>query len=150
MKTLTVVLIVIYALDILQSCSAHAEPTIQIGQPCTTLGMTTLSVIQMQGILECIPDGGGNLFWQPMGAGGARYDNSTSCSTAGMLRWNGSAIQYCNGTQWQTIGGGNGKLYWDGNWTGDTYWCDPGYHITTFHYDCGCSNNTTWFECQPN
>jgi len=42
---------------------------------------------------------------------------------------------------------GNGKLH------GDSivgFSCDPGYHLVRFTYDCGCSNNATWFECQSN
>lgn len=83
-------------------------------------------------------------------------DTSVTCNRgrAGTLRFNRTtnAFEGCNGSgTWQTFGGsGNGKLYWDGNWTGDHYWCDGGYHVVGFHYDCHCSNNATWFECQPN
>jgi hypothetical protein len=73
---------------------------------------------------------------------------------AGAISYNRSTntFQGCNGSSWQSIGGGGatGKLYWSGAWTGDNYWCDPGYHVVGFHYDCGCSNNATWFECQAN
>jgi len=136
---------------VLFACSARAQ---QIGLPCTTqptMVPTVKSIIPSEGVVECIPDANGNYFWQPMGAGIARYDSTNTCNTAGSLRWNGSALQYCDGTNWQAIGGsGNGKLHWDSNWTGDHYWCDSGYHIVLFHYDCGCSNNATWFECQAN
>ncbi|MBV8060976.1 MAG: hypothetical protein JO126_02710 [Alphaproteobacteria bacterium] len=41
-----------------------------------------------------------------------------------------------------------GILHWDNNWTGDNFWCDAGYHLVSFHYDCGCTNNADWYECQ--
>jgi hypothetical protein len=132
------------------ACPAYAQ---QVGQACTTVSTNTptqQSIIPTEGIIECIPDINGNYFWQPMGAGIARYDITVACNVAGALRWNGSAIQVCNGSGWQSIGSGNGKLYWDGSWRSDNYWCDAGFHIVMFHYDCGCSNNTTWFECQAN
>jgi hypothetical protein len=125
----------------------------QVGQACSTPTNNTptlQSVVPTEGIIECIPDINGNYFWQAMGAGVARYDSTGACNVAGSLRWNGSAIQFCNGSGWQSIGSSVGKLYWDGNWTGDHYWCDAGFHVVGFHYDCGCSNNATWFECQAN
>lgn len=136
------------------ACPAYAQ-TVQVGQACQgdpANLQTSRSVIASQGVVECIPDSAGNYSWQPMGAGIARYDATPACNIAGTVRWNGSAIQYCNGASWQSLGGagGAGKLYWDGNWTGDRYWCDPGYHIVAFHYDCGCSNNANWVQCQSN
>jgi hypothetical protein len=82
-------------------------------------------------------------------------DSQAACNAgrAGAIRFNSATLAFegCNGSTWKAIGeGGNGKLHWDGNWTGDHYWCDSGYHIVVFHYDCGCSNNATWFECQSN
>ena len=74
---------------------------------------------------------------------------------AGAIRFNTllATFEGCNGSSWQAIGGGNsavGKLYWDGDWSGDNYWCDAGYHVVGFHYNCGCGclDNATWFECQ--
>jgi hypothetical protein len=71
-------------------------PTQQIGQSCpATPGLETVrSYIQTQGAIECIPDQNGNYFWQPMGAGNARYDTTATCSVAGKLvehdaEWNG-------------------------------------------------------------
>ncbi len=82
-------------------------------------------------------------------------NSNAACNNtrAGSIRFNSStsAFEGCNGSSWQALGGGSvGKLYWDGNWTGDHYWCDSGYHVVGIHYDCGCSNNATWFECQAN
>jgi hypothetical protein len=86
-----------------------------------------------------------------MGAGIALYDATATCRIPGTIRWNGSAMQYCNGSSWASLGGvGNGALHWNGDWNGNAFWCDAGYHIVGFHYNCGCSNNTTWFECQAN
>ena len=60
---------------------------------------TKSSDIQAEGVIQCIPDSNGSYFWQAMGAV-ARYDATTKCTVAGILRWNGSSIQYCNGTTW--------------------------------------------------
>lgn len=35
-------------------------------------------------------------------------DVSTSCTTAGMIRWNGTVFQGCDGTAWTVLGGGGG------------------------------------------
>ncbi len=106
--------------------------------------------------MNCVPittDAAGDL----AASGFVQIGNTnTACnaSRAGAIRFNPSTATFegCNGTGWQALGGGStvGKLYWDGNWTGDHYWCDSGYHVVGFHYDCGCSNNATWFECQAN
>jgi hypothetical protein len=151
----TVICILFAAGLVLVSKLAFGQsPPVGIGLPCNPapeMTQTARSQDVRQGVLECIPDASGNYHWQAMGAGIVLYDVSSACSTPGMLRWNGSAIQYCNGSSWQSlVGAGNGKLYWDANWTGDNYWCDSGYHIVLFHYDCPCSNNATWFECQAN
>lgn len=131
--------------------AAHAQqitptpPNVQIGQTCLILGTTQLSYIQTEGVIECIPDSGGNLFWQPMGAGTARYDNSLSCSIAGMLRWNGQTIQYCDGAQWQSFGGSSQTLVVGGCLTAYAA-CPNGYHSTSYFepgtYNCcdRCSN----------
>jgi len=135
-------------------CPSHAQqPPQQIGQACpadVNNVRTVRSVIEGEGIIQCIPDANGNFYWQPMG-GIARYDSTPSCSIAGAIRWNGSAIQYCDGANWNglgTSGGVVGKLYWSGKWTQNVYWCDTGYHLVAFHYDCYCTNNADWFECQ--
>lgn len=82
-------------------------------------------------------------------------DSGAACSAAnkGAIRYDATAVLFegCDGSSWRSLGGGSvGKLYWDGNWAGNTYWCDPGYHVAFFHFDCGCSNNASWFECQAN
>ncbi len=126
--------------------TAHAQtvqppqtsPTVQIGQTCVNLGSTQLSYIQTQGVIECIPDTSGNLFWQPMGAGGTRYDNSAACTTAGMLRWNGNQIQYCDGSQWQNFGGVGQTLVVGGCLT--AYQDCPAGYIATSYFSPGTYN----------
>lgn len=39
------------------------------------------------------------------------------------------------------------RLHWDGNWTGNRFWCDAGAVLMSYHYDCGCSANATWYAC---
>ncbi len=128
-------------------CPAFGQ---QIGQACTgsTVNIATArSTIETQGILQCIPNSNGDFFWQPMGAGTVLYDNSATCSIAGELRWNGTKIQYCNGSNWANFGGGGlGNLHQSG---GESFYCDPGYNIVGFQFNCGCSNNAIFFECQP-
>lgn len=43
----------------------------------------------------------------------------------------------------------NGILGWDGVWTGNNFSCASGYTKIKYHYDCGCSNNATWYVCVP-
>lgn len=40
-----------------------------------------------------------------------------------------------------------GVLHWSGVWTGNQFWCDSGYQLVFYHYDCGCSNNASWYAC---
>jgi hypothetical protein len=126
---------------------AHAQ---QVGEACTgsAANITTVrSTIETEGVIQCIPNSQGQYFWQAMGAGVALYDNTASCTIAGMLRWNGSAIQYCNGSIWNNLGGGGlGNLHQSG---GESFYCDPGYTIVGFQFNCGCTNNAIFFECQP-
>ena len=99
-KTATAVL----ALSFVCQCTpAEANPV--IGQPCTMSDgiTTTMSGNQQEGVIQCIPDGNGNYAWQAEG-GVARYDGTGGCSVAGTLRWNGSAMQYCDGGNWQNFG----------------------------------------------
>jgi hypothetical protein len=128
------------------ACPAHAQ---QVGEACTgsTTNIATVrSTIETQGILQCIPNSNGDFFWQPMGAGTVLYDNSATCSIAGELRWNGTSIQYCDGSTWKSFGGGGlGNLHGGG----ESFYCDPGYNIVGFQFNCGCTNNAIWFECQP-
>jgi len=42
-----------------------------------------------------------------------------------------------------------GILRWTGTWTANGFSCDSGHALTLYHYDCGCSNNTTWYACVP-
>ncbi len=134
--------------------STLAKAQIIVGAACSPTVpasiITTKSQNLIEGAVQCIPNDAGQYYWQPLGAGIARYDTTASCTIAGTLRWNGSSIQYCDGANWQAFVSGNGKLHWDGNWTGNNYWCDTGFHIVAFHYDCGCSNSASWFECQTN
>jgi hypothetical protein len=124
-----------------------------VGEACTEQTgelANKQSAIAGQGALECIPNSQGQYYWQAEGGGIALYDVTPSCSIPGELRWNGSSIQYCDGANWDSFNSGVGKLYWNGNWDGDVYWCDAAYHVVMFHYDCGCANDATWFECQSN
>lgn len=116
--------------------SGSAESEGQAGMNCVPVSVDAQGDIITNGYIQ---------------AGGS----STPCSgaIAGAIRFNTTNKNFegCNGTSWQPIGGGSvGRLYWDGNWAGDHYWCDNGYHVVGIHYDCGCSNNATWFECQAN
>src|SRR5579863_4522652 len=127
-------------------CPANADV---IGDACPanpTQIQTTKSSIQTQGVMQCIPDSNGNYFWQPMGGGVVRYDNTAVCTVAGELRWNGTSIQYCDGSTWKSFGGGGlGNLHGGG----ESFYCDPGYNIVGFQFNCGCTNNAIWFECEP-
>jgi len=111
-------------------CVIHPALAAQkIGDVCTAAANTTptvRSIIPSEGAIECIPDSNGNYYWQPMGAGIARYDSTGACSIAGSVRWNGSAIQFCNGSGWQAIGGGGLTIIEGGC---QTYWsgCPAGY-----------------------
>lgn len=128
----------------------HAQAA-KIGETCSSQGETStlLSSDPQEGVIQCIEDKNSIRHWQAMGAGVALYDRTATCSHAGTIRWNGSAVQYCDGASWKSFtGSGNGALHWSGNWTANTFWCDDGYHIVGFHYNAGCSNNATWFECQ--
>ncbi|MFY9287905.1 MAG: hypothetical protein WAO98_05330 [Alphaproteobacteria bacterium] len=128
------------------ACSAHAQ---QIGEACPSDDKvkTAKSIIATQGVIECIPDEAGNYFWQPMGAGIARYDVSGVCSTAGSLRWNGSSIQFCNGIGWQSIGGGTTVVVGGCQFTFSE--CPVGYRATSYFspgtYNC-CDRcgNPSW------
>ncbi|MFY9288459.1 MAG: hypothetical protein WAO98_08145 [Alphaproteobacteria bacterium] len=131
---------------LLLACQAHAQ---QIGQSCPASDMvrTVKSVVATQGVIQCIPDEAGNYFWQPMGAGVARYDGSAICNTAGALRWNGSAIQFCDGTTWQSIGGGTTLVVGGCQFTFSD--CPVGYRVTSYFspgtYNC-CDRcgNPSW------
>lgn len=37
----------------------------------------------------------------------------------------------------------NGRLHG----TVNNFSCDPGYSLRSYHYDCRCSNNATWYAC---
>jgi hypothetical protein len=98
----------ILAFSFVSQCStaeAQATPHPVIGQSCPSgaLGTTQLSGNLQEGVIQCIPDGNGNYIWQAEG-GVARYDSTGGCSVAGTLRWNGSAMQYCDGGNWQNFG----------------------------------------------
>ncbi len=90
-------------------CASPASAAVAIGQPCTPPGgggmLTQGADDPKQGILACLLNANGGHFWQPTNAGNTLYDNSTTCSTAGQLRWNGSTVQFCNGSSWSNIGG---------------------------------------------
>lgn len=113
--------------------------------------VTRLSGDRTQGILQCIPNSEGVYSWQPMGAGGALYDSSSSCRTGGQLRWNGAEVQYCDGTGWKalaTASRGNGQLHSHGRGSYE-YWCDAGYHVVEFQGRDSGSELYYWYECQP-
>lgn len=48
------------------------------------------------------------------------------------------------------IPGVSGILTWSGVWTANQFSCAAGHRLASYHYDCGCSNNATWFACVPN
>ena len=115
------------------ACPANAQ---SIGQGCVNEAnslRTLKSVVPAEGVIECVPDSNGNYFWQAMGAGIARYDTTATCSIAGSLRWNGTSVQYCDGVNWQGLGGsGFPKSHGvisasvsggDENGTGIATWC---------------------------
>jgi len=85
-------------------------------------------------------------------SGYVQMGNSTApcdAAHAGSIRYNAASnrFQTCNGGgTWQALGGGLGNLHQSG---GQSFYCDPGYTITAFQFNCGCSNNAIWFECQP-
>jgi hypothetical protein len=130
------------------ACPVYADPipiTQQVGWPCTPRPelATERSYFPIQGAMECIPDENGNFYWQALGGGTARYDITSTCSVAGTLRWNGAAIQYCDGSNWQSLGGttlvvGGCQTYWSA--------CPAGYNATSYFspgtYNCcdRCSN----------
>jgi hypothetical protein len=124
-------------------------PSQQIGQACQASSnlVTVRSYVQTQGAIECIPDANGNFLWQPMGAGIARYDTTGACSVAGNVRWNGSNIQFCNGSSWQSLGGGP-TLVVGGCQTSFSS-CPAGYQATSYFspgtYNC-CDKcgNPSW------
>lgn len=72
--------------------------------------------------------------------GGVQLGNETTCSPgkAGTLRWNGSAVQSCNGSAWAAVGGGSPArvtLTADGptmTWAWSTAYvsCPSGYAVT--------------------
>lgn len=56
-------------------------------------------------------------------------------------------LVFADGTvQWTAAQPGNGPVR---NAGGNNFYCDGGYTLVSLHYDCGCTNNATWFECQP-
>ncbi|MFY9288168.1 MAG: hypothetical protein WAO98_06665 [Alphaproteobacteria bacterium] len=121
----------------------------QIGVVCPASEnvSTVKSLIPTEGIIQCIPDELGRYYWQPMGAGIARYDTTGLCTTEGSVRWNGSAIQFCDGTSWQSLGGGT-TLVVGGCQTSFSD-CPAGYRITSYFspgtYNC-CDRcgNPSW------
>ena len=140
----------VLAVALLSAVAVRPASAQQVGQGCTVSTdtiTTTRSAVLSQGVLECIPDGNGKSSWQAMGAGIARYDTSSSCTIAGGLRWNGSAVQYCNGSSWQSFGTSQ-TLVTGGcqtSWSG----CPSGYHATSYFspgtYNC-CDKcgNPSW------
>ena len=118
------------------SYSGASSGTGQAGMNCVPITTDAQGDVAASGFVQV---GSTNTVCNAAHAGAISFNHSTN------------SFQGCNGSGWQAIGGGStGKLYWDGRWTGDHYWCDTGYHVVGFHYDCGCSNNATWFECQAN
>ena len=128
-------------------CPANAQ---RIGQACSSdpdTVRTLKSIVPTEGVIECIPNSDGNYFWQPMGAGIARYDSTTACSVAGNVRWNGSSIQFCNGSSWQGVGGGKTTVVGGCQ----TYWstCPAGYVATSYlspgtYNCCDKCGNPAW------
>lgn len=69
------------------------------------------------------------------------------CGPNGLQAQDGSgALLSCKNGVWAYPGGGAGNLH---NAGGNNFYCDPGYYLVGFNYNCGCSNNANWFECQP-
>jgi hypothetical protein len=106
-------------------------------------------------------------------AGGAYISNIINADLtvgnggAGIVRMNGSAVYnvgdylhlgspyikldgglvFTDGSvQWTAAQRGNGPVR---NAGGNNFYCDGGYVLVGLHYECGCTNNATWFECQP-
>ncbi|MFY9286904.1 MAG: hypothetical protein WAO98_00210 [Alphaproteobacteria bacterium] len=138
--------IIVYGSLLLSCQTSHAQ---QIGQACPASDTvrTIKSDVASQGVIQCIIDDAGNYYWQPMGAGIARYDSSGVCSTAGSVRWNGSAIQFCDGISWQSIGGGTTLVIGGCQFTFSD--CPVGYRVTSYFspgtYNC-CDRcgNPSW------
>lgn len=57
---------------------------------------------------------------------------------------------WCQGNLWRQIMSPVGILRWDGNWTGNNFWCDQGYYIRWYHYEADSSNNAVWAACVKN
>ena len=98
-------------------------------------------------------DGGGNT-WQWGNADANMVQmNSVQGAGWGCPTWGqqaidgGGAILSCAYGVWTYPGAGNGKLR---NAGGNNFYCDPGYYLAGFNYNCGCTNNANWFECQSN
>lgn len=100
---------------------------------------------------------------------GVKYIHANS-NVIGFLNGIGSWIQYWNdnGDSYQvgnsnandyyirsigkwasSLGGGGsaGRLYQGGSWASNSFYCDPGYTLVGYHFDCGCSNNANWYAC---
>jgi hypothetical protein len=103
----------------------------------------------------------GNTRWNTDGSGntwqGGNADANTiqmrsvqsagvGCGTWGQQAIDGGGnLLSCSWGQWTYPGAGNGKLR---NAGGNNFYCDPEYNLVAFHYDCGCTNNANWYECQ--
>jgi type II secretory pathway pseudopilin PulG len=74
------------------------------------------------------------------GAGGG-------CGPNGLVAQDGSGrLLSCVNGVWSGSSRGNGAVR---NAGGNNFYCDAGFTLVSLHYDCGCTNNATWFECQP-
>lgn len=145
-KLYKIITLIGFTCVLLRGCPVYAQ---QIGEICSqsTTVVTLKSIIPTEGVIECIPDSLGHYYWQAMGAGVARYDSSNTCNLAGTLRWNGSAIQFCDGSNWQSLGGGTTLVV--GGCQRDWSSCPNGYRTTSYFspgtYNC-CDRcgNPSW------
>lgn len=82
---------------------------------------------------------------------GSAWPN-TGCSQNGSIaisQQNGGLL-FCQWGIWKVQGGsGAGRVYWDGGWTSNSFWCDPGYVLQFYHYESGSTNNAVWAVCNP-
>lgn len=65
--------------------------------------------------------------------------------SSGLTTLDNGGLRFNDGTQQWTAGAS--PLNWDG---GGGWWCNNNQHVNGYHYECGCSNNATWFACAPN